>query len=136
VRRGVVPLQYGRCLLWGHQLMLRDQQVVGDLEGKLLFFLFGSDSLGLRRHQRVAPEFTINPSIGLEYTLRDPKNLEKWELFKNFEEAKTGPSPDNRGGSASPLPRGIVRFLTYSYEGRGRGLRGLDAAERVMLLSA
>src|SRR5438874_1655778 len=60
VRRGVVPLQYGRCLLWGHQLMLRDQQVVGDLEGKLLFFLFGSDSLGLRRHQRVAPESTIN----------------------------------------------------------------------------
>src|SRR6266480_1402204 len=124
VRGGVVPLQYGGGLLWRQQLVLGDEQVVGDFERKLLLFLLCPDSLRFRRHQNAAPEFTINPSIGLEYTLRDPKNLEKRELFKNFEEAKTGPSPDNRGGSASSSPRGIVRFLTYSYEGRGRGLRG------------
>src|SRR2546427_9307916 len=107
VRGSVVPLQYGSSLLWRHQLVLGDQKVVGDLEGKLLFFLLCPDSLSLslRRHQKAAPEFTINPSIGLEYTLRDPKNLEKWELFKNFEKRKPGPSPDNRKGSASPLPR-------------------------------
>src|SRR5467141_3452076 len=77
VRRSVVLLQDLCCLLRRHKLVLGDEQVVGDFEGKLLFLLLRSDSLSLRfrRHQKVAPEFTINPSTGLEYTLKDPKNL-------------------------------------------------------------